>query len=306
VIKRLANGLHAMLARGPECLARTYIEFLSRCCRTVFPGQISTRIRNSITGHHWPQMSFSAREVIVGSATKINLVPHLGEFDEAGLFAKQLGYEDASFKWLDANAPDSYDLIIEIGANVGVFTVFFDALARRGLRLRRVIAFEPSREAYGRLLSNLKANGATMVMAFNAAVGVSSGFQTFYEPEGHLTNGSFLKEFSEIFSKTVRSTSVLTVGATELAFFVASARKALIKIDVEGFEPQLIDAMSELIERYQPDLLIEVLPGTPESLEKIDALAGYIYHLVTSDGLKDSAKLYASETDRDWLLTWPV
>ena len=139
-------------------------------------------------------MSFSAREVIVGSATKINLVPHLGEFDEAGLFAKQLGYEDASFKWLDANAPDSYDLIIEIGANVGVFTVFFDALARRGSRLRRVIAFEPSREAYGRLLSNLRANGTTMVVPFNAAVGVSSGFQMFYEPEGHLTNGSFLKD----------------------------------------------------------------------------------------------------------------
>ena len=131
MIKRLATGLHAMLARGPECLARIYIEFLSRCCRTVLPTRISNRIRNSIR-HHWPQMSFSAREVIVGSATKINLVPHLGEFDEAGLFGKQLGYEDASFKWLDANASDSYDLIIEIGANVGVFTVFFDALARRG------------------------------------------------------------------------------------------------------------------------------------------------------------------------------
>ena len=88
MIKRLANGLHAMIARGPECLARIYIELLSRCCRTVFPGRVSTRIRNSITGHHFHQMSFSAREVIVGSATKINLVPHLGEFDEAGLFEK--------------------------------------------------------------------------------------------------------------------------------------------------------------------------------------------------------------------------
>jgi hypothetical protein len=48
------------------------------------------------------------------------------------------------------------------------------------------------------------------------------------------------------------------------------------------------------------------MAGTPQSLEKIDALAGYTYHLVTSDGLNDSAKLYASETDRDWLLTWPV
>ncbi len=250
MIKTLANGLHALLARGPRCLARMYIELLSLFCRTVVSLRISTRIRNSIASNsrRWPQMRFSAREVIVGSATKINLVPHLGEFDEAGLFAKQLGYEDGCFKWLEINASENYDLVIEIGANVGVFTVFFDALARRGSRLRRVIAFEPSREAYGRLLSNLKANGATTVVPFNAAVGVSSGFQTFYEPEGHLTNGSFRREFSEIFSKTVHSTSVLAVGATELFFFIGSVRKALIKIDAEGFEVS-IDRCNERVDR---------------------------------------------------------
>ena len=117
------------------------LNFCPAAVERFFLHGISNRIRNSIVGHHWPQMSFSACEVIVGSATRINLVPHLGEFDEAGLFGKQLGYEDASFKWLDANASDSYDLIIEIGANVGVFTVFFDALARRGSRLRRSHCF---------------------------------------------------------------------------------------------------------------------------------------------------------------------
>jgi FkbM family methyltransferase len=250
-------------------------------------------------------MSFSAQQVLVGTDIKIRLVPHLGEFDEAALFSKRLGYEAAVFVWLQANAPHRYDLIIEIGANVGVFTVFFDALAQRGSRLKSITAFEPSREAYARLLSNLKVNGATCVTAFNAAVGPVSGFETFYEPAGHLTNGSFNKEFSAIFSDIVISTTVLVVGAMELASLVASAPKTLIKIDVEGFEPKLLEAMSELIKGHRPDLLIEVVqPGIAEQLETLEALAGYSRQLLTSDGPKSSAKLYASAMDRDWLLTW--
>jgi FkbM family methyltransferase len=307
VIKQLANTFHGVLARGPASVARFYIELLSHFCRDVFPDSLSARVRNSIAGHGhpWSEMSFSAQQVLVGNDIKIRLFPHFGEFDEAALFSKRLCYEDAMFAWLQANAPHRYDLIIEIGANVGVFTVFFDALAQRGSRPKSIIAFEPSREAYARLLSNLKVNGATSVTTFNAAVGLASGFETFYEPEGHLTNGSFHKEFSEIFSNTVRSTTVLVVGAMELASFVSSARGTLIKIDVEGFEPQLLEAMSELIKRYRPDLLIEVVqPGIAERLETLEALAGYTRQLLSSDGPKSSAKLYASAIDRDWLLTW--
>ena len=58
-------------------------------------------------------MNFSAREVTVGSASKIKLAPHLGEFDEAALFTKRLEYENASFKLLEANVPNNYDLVIE-------------------------------------------------------------------------------------------------------------------------------------------------------------------------------------------------
>lgn len=267
---------------------------------------LTARIHNSISRHTWPEMRFSAREVIVGENTRINIHPHLGEFDDVALFSRRLRYEDSSFRWLEANAADRYDLIVEIGANVGAFTVFFDVLARRGSRLKSIIAFEPSREAYGRLMSNLETNGAATVMPFNAAVGMSSGFQTFYEPEKHLTNGSFQREFSAIFSETVNATTVLTVAAADLASFITQGQKALLKIDVEGFEPQLLQAMSGLIKQHHPDLLIEVLPGTPEPLDRLDSLAGYIRHLITSDGLKVCPALYACETERDWLLTWPA
>lgn len=307
MIKQSANALHAMLARAPSCLGSGYIGSLSRISRSLFPKWISTRVGNSIGGHRhpWPNMKFSSRDVVVGARTKIRLVPHLGEFDEAALWSRRLGYEDAAFLWLESNTADRYDIIVEIGANVGVFTVFFNALVQNRSRLKRVIAFEPSREAYNRLIVNLEANGATSVEPFNAAVGEVSGFQTFYEPDGHLTNGSFLPEFSKIFSKTVRSHTVLVVAAGELARFISEGQRALIKIDVEGFEPQLLAAMSALIKQHRPDLLIEVLAGTAEPLDNLDVLAGYTRSLVTSDGLKPSAKLHASAIDRDWLLTWP-
>ncbi len=80
--------------------------------------------------------------------------------------------------------------------------------------------------------------------------------------------------------------------------------QALIKIDVEGYEPQLLEAMAGLINQHHPDLLIEVLPGIPEQLEKLDALSGYVRQLLTMDGLEPSPTLYASQTERDWLLTW--
>ncbi len=148
MIKHLFNGLHTVLARGPGGLARVYMESLGWSCRSVLPKGLTARIQSSISQHTWPDMQFSAREVVVGNNTKIKIKPHLGEFDDVALFSPRLNYEDASFRWLEANAAGRYDVIIEIGANVGAFTVFFDALARRGARLKSVIAFEPSREAY--------------------------------------------------------------------------------------------------------------------------------------------------------------
>jgi len=172
-------------------------------------------------------------------------------------------------------------------------------------RLKRIVSFEPSQEAYGRLVENLRANGTVSVDAFRAAVGTRSGLESFFEPRGHLTNGSFIREFSALFSDSVQESVVTVVSAQELGRYYLNDAKVLIKIDVEGFEPQLIEAMSAQISSYRPDLLIEVLPGTPERIEPIAALNGYKKYLVAKGGLKESATLYSSDSHRDWILMWP-
>jgi FkbM family methyltransferase len=211
------------------------------------------------------------------------------------------------FAWFEENALQ-YDLIVEIGANVGIYSVFFDALARRrpaGER-PRLVAFEPAPRAFERLQRNLAANGAT-VETHQVAIGDKSGHQTFYEAEsaGRLTNGSLVRSAVESLAPQVKEIVISVISAAELERWIRPARRALIKIDVEGYEPQLLAAMRPLIERYRPDLMIEVLPGTPEALAANGALTGYECFLVTDQGLRKEENLYVSQQHFDWLLRWP-
>jgi FkbM family methyltransferase len=183
---------------------------------------------------------------------------------------------------------------------------FFDALTKRypSPRLKKVVCFEPSLEAFRRLLKNLEANNAKSVNAFNAAIGPCSGLRNFFEPNGHLTNGSFLREFSTIFSDSVYENVAVVVGAAELDRYLTHAPKALIKIDVEGFESELIYSLEPLISKYHPDILIEVLPSVSKKLEQNRALVGFDRFLITPKGLEKAPLLFACGDHRDWLLRW--
>jgi hypothetical protein len=76
----------------------------------------------------------------------------------------------------------------------------------------------------------------------------------------------------------------------------------LIKIDVEGYEPVLVACLGALIQKYQPDLLIEVLDETAAKLEQTSALRGYHKFLITSGGLREAQCLFACPNYRDWVL----
>jgi FkbM family methyltransferase len=232
LIKQTAHALHKRIAGGPKGIAKLYIAAMSVLSRRL-PIYLSARIQNSITQFKWPEPSFKPKSVIFPHNIEIFLVPHLGEFDQSALFKKKLDYEITVFGWLAEHALHQWDKIIEIGANIGIYTVFLDALINSTKpRLRKIIAFEPSLIPYRRLVENLSINRSQHVDVFNAAVGTKSGLQSFFEPAGHLTNGSLLQEFAAIFADTVTETTVLVIGAHELERYFVDTNKVLIKIDV--------------------------------------------------------------------------
>lgn len=285
---RIADLLHAVAAKTP--FRKVYVDRWADVAR-AFPS-LSPYIRASFerTPERWANLYFEPRRVEVGGVS-ILLHPHVGEFDGRSLFAKDLNYEKPVFAWLSENLK-GYQSVIEIGANVGVYSCFWPK-AFSG----RVTCFEPSFMAFARLKRNLEANGVE-VQAINAAVSDCAGPVRFYEPCGALSNGSLLREFATMFGET-RTTTTSAIDARSLENYATG--KALLKIDAEGYEARILARLT-----WSPDMIVEVLEPHADGIEQAIKDRGYERFLLTPDGLEQHPKLFGHPRHRDWLLKAPA
>jgi FkbM family methyltransferase len=295
IARKLGHGLHAAVSRN-RWMAGLYLNCLGRLCRFAPDGAWKESISNSVHSVEWPEVRLRAVKTrIPGNDLEMTLVPHLHEFDFQAHVYRRLPHEPEVFNWLTTR---TYSTVVEIGANVGVFSIYF---AKR-FPEASVYAFEPSRTAFSRLLTNVTANGCPNLFAFNCAIYSESGFLNFHEPVGHLTNGSLNEEFASIFSQQVVTTPVPVVAASAMESFFARP-PLLLKIDAEGSEPQLLQSLSELIRRHRPDLLIEVLPVTDAALNDLPFVRDGSYRLfnIRPAGLVEEER-FAATAYRDYVL----
>jgi FkbM family methyltransferase len=190
-------------------------------------------------------------------------------------------------------------------AIIGVYSVFFGKHQRptaEGSK-PRVFAFEPSDEAFLRLLQNLRANDVR-VTAVKAAVAERSGFVDFYEPAGHLANGSLRIEFARYFDATPTTTRVLAVDGAMLEEMIGPPGRALLKIDAEGAEAAVLRTLRGFIEAHLPYILIEVLPVYVVELRRARFLsaAWYRFHAIDQRGLTPHEDFVVLSDSRDMLL----
>ena len=79
----------------------------------------------------------------------------------------------------------------------------------------------------------------------------------------------------------------------------------VVKIDVEGFEPEVLGGGQDFLSKHKPDIICEVLPdaGTAKKLEKLLKPLGYHFHEFTDSGLRARASIKEGVEMRDWLFT---
>lgn len=122
----------------------------------------------------------------------------------------------------------SDDLFLDIGANVGTYTVL-----AAGVTGSSVMAFEPIPTTHARLLSNLQVNSLnSRVVALNIGLGAESGYLVFsadLDAENHVLQTDMPIE-GEITRGNVDSLDNVLGGRMP----------TMIKIDVEGFETEVI------------------------------------------------------------------
>jgi FkbM family methyltransferase len=137
----------------------------------------------------------------------------------------------------DANAGGR--TVIDIGANVGVFTLFVASRSSRS----RVIAVEPAPRAYGYLCSNLRHNKLGNVIPLQVACGGSSGKAILYSRHNEAMNCLYAAgdRYGSAFHP-VCEVEVLTLDQLFVRFQVKDCR--LLKLDCEGAEYEILYAAS--------------------------------------------------------------
>jgi FkbM family methyltransferase len=275
-LRRVGAALHSVIARSP--VAGPYLEVVGTVSRATLPRWAAQRLHNSVLQGGFPELELRPRDVRLGNVA-VRLVPHLGEFDAEALFNRWMSYERDVFAFMEPLVP-GYDYVLEIGANVGVFSVFFSALTRG-----TIISIEPSAEAFRRLLENLRLNHCRNVHPVNAMVSGRTGLREFFEPRGHLTNGSIDPAFASLFSGELERRWVPSLSGAELAQMLPSGR-GLVKIDTEGAEAEVLESLAPLLLERRPDLLVEVLPEFESRIESLEIMGHYRRHTIAT-GCRD-------------------
>ena len=135
------------------------------------------------------------------------------------------------------------DLFCDIGANIGAYTV----LASAGVGARS-LACEPIASSYAELRKNMYVNHvADLVDVRRVAAGKSTGT---------LTLTSQKDTMNHVITGTVDGPSE-TIGVDTLDHLLAGRTPALIKIDVEGWEQEVLQGAAQTLR--QPDLFAIII-----------------------------------------------
>lgn len=300
-LRAAGTSIHGQIARR-RWIARRYLPLIGAISKLLPDTKNKRRVVNAIRTASWPSLTLHASHVLVAGDVELRIVPHTGEFDFDALFFRALDYERAVFEMLRPRL-HAYDAVLEIGANVGIYTSFFSKLLMAMTPTRPVFAFEPSREAFVRLQENLRINGARNVQAFNCAVSSAMGVVEFFEPQGHLTNGALCRAFAERFSDHVERSLVVAVDGTFIERLLEPYQRVLLKIDVEGAEGVVLRALEHLIADKRPDIVLELLADNADDLRALQFLQGrYRCLKITDAGLKEKPELEPDNRFRDYLL----
>jgi len=177
---------------------------------------------------------------------------------------------------------NSEDLFIDVGANVGSYTIL--ACAVKGAR---GYCFEPIPSTFQRLINNIKLNDLMdRVKSYNIGLGDKEG-DLFFTTNLNCSNHMLADGESIINAVKVKILSLDTVLANE--------SPAVIKIDVEGLESLVINGMLHTLENPSLHSVIMELNGSGRRYgfndeRIIEKMLGFGFRMYTYEPFSKSLK----------------
>lgn len=144
-------------------------------------------------------------------------------------------------------------VVYDVGAFNGAYSLFF---SKRVGEQGRVVAFEPRAAGYSTLLNNLERNRVRNVLPLQVALGAEAGERAIFMLPGMPTTASLAPEARTPLRRAAGTAQVARLDA--LVRGVPLPPPRFIKIDVEGFELEVLRGAQATLATHRPDLLIEI------------------------------------------------
>ena len=158
-----------------------------------------------------------------------------------------------------------FGLAIDVGANVGFHTV------RLATRFQQVLSFEPAAANYECLEANTDL--FSNVVLHKMGLGRDACQLTLELPSDSTNCGAYsLKDFRD--QATNKSSETVSIVPLDTLDYDPD----LIKIDTQGFEPEVLQGAIKTIERSKPVILAEVAKKGPVQ-QLLDILAPFGYQM---------------------------
>jgi FkbM family methyltransferase len=159
-------------------------------------------------------------------------------------------------------------ICLDIGASFGWYTVRW---ANRLKDTGRVVAVEPQLSHYKFLVRNIVLNQLSNVTALNCAAGDTDGSLVLY-PQAF---GVSRMDASAVYRSGGRPVEVPMRSIDSLCEELILNDVRFVKIDVDGFEPQVLRGMARLLRRDRPVIVFEALSA--EALSACSAELSPLY-----------------------------
>jgi len=182
---------------------------------------------------------------------------------------------------------------VDVGANCGIYTVLGCTVNPEV----RVVAIEPVPKACAALENNVRQNGYdSRVTVLNIALGDFDGMVSFHEAEDSTVS-------SLAVHRKGRRGKIIEIRCRTLDSVVEELKiePDFLKIDVEGFEHLVLGGASQVLTKFRPCIILEVIHGEPAAaITGALSRYGYRFQNITDRGLETRSEIVPVKDCPNW------
>lgn len=190
------------------------------------------------------------------------------------------------------------DVIFDVGANTGIYSL----LAKSVNPSARIFAFDPVERVHEKLVKNIAINDYDIV-AERLALSNYDGQAVIYDDDSEHTYSVAVNKDVSVSDRLLSEVSINVIRFDTYMRMNGLEGVDLIKIDVETHELEVLSGMGDYLEKFKPNILIEVLndsiaKGIEERLNGLD----YDYYEISETGSVQLVDGINSGNGRNYLL----